>query len=84
MLVTKTYCDFCGKEITKNNWETSCNALYIKLAQSSMNPLEKYDKGSFQTATLEYKDICLTCIRKLSNGITKILDECKGERSAGD
>ena len=80
MRVTTDLCDFCGIQINKNNWEVSCNRLLIKHSQSSINPLEELDKGNFQDCTIEVKDICWECARKLSSEILSMMKRMKEPR----
>jgi len=72
-------CDCCGKELNISNWKETINSLTVKLSQSSCNPLNKYDSRNHQNCEVELQDICSSCIRKLSNGITNILGDITKE-----
>ena len=79
MRITTDLCDFCGIQINKNNSEVSCNHLLIKHSQSCTNPLEELDRGNSQNCTVEVKDICWECARKLSSEILAMMKRMKDQ-----
>ena len=72
----KYFCDICGEERKNKEWYSSYEPFYIKLYVSSQNPLGSFG-GSYQTAEVNYKDVCDDCRRKLAQAIADTIIDIK-------